>query len=224
MPGDRVFQNQLHIQFLKTRYSRWTLCIFCVSRKFLIYTARRIYIPGNRIPPLRKLLASITLIVAFTSGLHASENTGPLTIEITDPKIRITIPGMPEIDMGVHPMNEHEPIFRLRGNSGKTSVSIITPKIDAAITPMSCASAIANIVLTQQNVSRDQMFLGRANEQTYLIIYGLPMEKSVLLNTHIVSSDKAIQCIEAHVSKISTSDADVEPWFNGFGESNIEKF
>ena len=50
------------------------------------------------------------------------------------------------------------------------------------------------------------------------------MEKSVLLNTHIVSSDEAVHCIEAHVSKTSTSDTDIEPWFNGFGESKIETF
>ncbi len=50
------------------------------------------------------------------------------------------------------------------------------------------------------------------------------MSESVLLNTHIVSTDEATQCIEAHVSKISTSDSDIEPWFNGFGESKIEGF
>lgn len=131
---------------------------------------------------------------------------------------------MPEIDMGVHPMNEQRPVFRLRGSTGKTSVSIVTPKIDAAITPMSCATAVANVVLAQDNVTRDQLFLGRSNENTFLIIYGLPMNKSVLLNTHIVSADEATQCIEAHVSKISTSDSDIEPWFNGFSESNIESF
>ena len=173
---------------------------------------------------MQKLLASIALCVFFTTGLHASEGKPPLTIEMSDPKVRITIPGMSGIDMRVHPMNEHQPVFRLRGSSGKTSVSIITPKIDTPITPMSCATAVANIILAQGTVTREQIFLGRTNEQTFLIIYGLPMEKSVLLNTHIVSSDEAMQCIEAHVSKISTSDADIEPWFNGFGESNIEKF
>ncbi len=173
---------------------------------------------------MHKLLTSVALIIAFSNSLHASEKTGPLTIEMTDPNIRITIPGMPEIDMGVHPMNEHEPIFRLRGDHGKTSVSIITPKLDVEISPMSCATALANIILSQQNVSREQMFLGRTNERTFLVIYGLPLEKSVLLNTHIVSADATSQCIEAHVSKISTSDADIEPWFTGFGESNIESF
>ena len=143
---------------------------------------------------------------------------------MSDPKVRITIPGMPEIDMIVHPMNEHKPDFRLRGSSGTTSVSIITSIIDTAITPMSCATTVANIVLAQSNISRDQLFLGRTNEQTFLIIYGLPMERSVLLNTHIVSSDEAKQCIEAHVSRISTSDSDIEPWFNGFVESKIETF
>ena len=173
---------------------------------------------------MQKLLASIALGVFFTTCLHASESTSPLTIEMSDPKVRITIPGMPDMDMAVHPMNEHKPVFRLRGNSGTTSVSIITPKIDTPITPMACATAIAEVVLAQSTATRDQLFLGRTDENTFLIIYGLAMEKSVLLNTHIVSSDEAVQCIEAHVSRISTSDSDIEPWFNGFGESKIETF
>jgi len=171
---------------------------------------------------LQKLLAAIALGVFFTTCVHASESTPALTIEMSDPKVRITIPGMPKIDMSVHPMNEQQPVFRLRGSSGTTSISITTPKIDAAITPMACATAVANVVLAQDLVTRDQVFLGRSNEQTFLIIYGLPMSEAVSLNAHIVSADDATQCIEAHVSKTSTSDADIEPWFNGFGESKIE--
>ncbi|RLA12168.1 MAG: hypothetical protein DRQ59_08175, partial [Gammaproteobacteria bacterium] len=128
---------------------------------------------------MQKLLASIALGVFFTTALHASESKPPLTIEMSDPNVRITIPGMPEIDMTVHPMNEHKPDFRLRGSSGKISVSIITPKIDTAITPMACATAIVNVVLAQNTATRDQMFLGRTDEKTFLIIYGLAMEKSV---------------------------------------------
>lgn len=143
-------------------------------------------------------------------------------IKMSDPNIRITIPGIPGMDIAIHPMNEREPDYRLHGSLGETSVSIITPKINAAITPISCATAIANFILSQQAVGREQMFLGRANEQTFLIIYGLPLEQAVLLNTHIVSADRDTQCIEAHVTKISTSDSDIEPWFNGFGDSNIE--
>ena len=173
---------------------------------------------------MQKLLASIALGVFFTTCLHASEGKSPLTIEMSDPNVRITIPGMPAIDMTVHPMNEHKPDFRLRGNSGTTNISIITPKIDTPVTPMACATAVAEVVLAKSTATRDQLFLGRADENTFLIIYGLAMEQSVLLNTHIVSSDEAVQCIEAHVSKISTSDSDIEPWFNGFGESKIETF
>ena len=173
---------------------------------------------------MHKRLASIALGLFFTACLQASENTPPLTIEMADPKVRITIPGMPAIDMDVHPMYEHKPVFRLRGSSGTTSVAVITPEIDEPITPMNCAIAVANIVLARSTATREQMFLGRTDEKTFLVIYGLAMEKSVLLNTHIVSSNDTMQCIEAHVSKISTSDADIEPWFNGFGESKIESF
>ncbi len=171
----------------------------------------------------RKLITAI-LLIACSKILYANDSQAPLIVEISDPKVRITIPGMPKIDMGVHPMNQQDPIFRLRGEVGKTSVSIITPKIDAAITPMACASAIANILLTQQGIEREQMFLGRSDEQTFLVIYGLPQENSVLLNTHIVSADEGEYCIEAHVSKISTSDTDIAPWYNGFAESSIEHY
>ena len=109
---------------------------------------------------MQKLLTSIALSVFFTTCLHASETTPPLSIELSDPKVRITIPGMPEIDMEVHPMNVDEPFFRLRGNAGTTSISVITPKIDKAITPMACANAIVEMVVTQSAATRDQLFLG----------------------------------------------------------------
>ena len=163
---------------------------------------------------MQKLNVLFTLILLSTSYLHASGDLEPLTIEMSDPKVRITIPGMPKIDMAVHPMNEHEPYFRLLGSNGRTSMTIITQQIDGANTPMSCATGIANTILELDSVGRDQVFLGRANEQTFLIIYGVPMDKSVLLNTHIISATKDNGCVEAHVSKISTSDSDIEPWFN----------
>ena len=171
---------------------------------------------------MRNIIVPTILILMFMSGLHASDVKEPLLIEMSDPKVRITIPGMPRMEMAVHPMNEHTPYFRLRGNSGNTSVSIIILEIDEANTAISCASEIANAILAQDSVSRDQVFLGKANEQTFLIIYGLPVEQSVVLNAHIVSSGGAGGCIEAHVSKVSTSDSDIGPWFNAFGDSNIE--
>ena len=173
---------------------------------------------------MRKLISPIAVILLFTSYLHASDDSEPLMIELSDPKVRITIPGMPKMDMAVHPMNEHKPYLRLLGSSGKTSISVITLEMGEANTPMTCATAIANSILAQDSVSRDQVFLGKANEQTFLIIYGVPMEQSVLLNTHIISAAETKGCIEAHVSKISVSDDDITPWFNEFGDSNIESF
>ena len=85
-------------------------------------------------------------------------------------------------------------------------------------------TAVANFVLGQNLVTREHMFLGKSNDHTFLIIYGLPMEQSVMLNTHIVSADASTQCIEAHVSKISTSEAVVPGFDVGVGESNIETF
>ena len=173
---------------------------------------------------MHKYFVSLALGLLFATGLHALESDAPLVVELSDPRVRITIPGMAGIEMGVHPKNKETPVFRLNGTAGETRVSIVTPKIDKPVSPMACADATARIIVAQTPASRDQLFLGRADDQTFLIIYGLPWERSVLLNTHIVSAVDTTQCIEAHISKISTSDSDIVPWFNGFGDSKIEAF
>jgi hypothetical protein len=164
----------------------------------------------------------LVLLGLFSSGLYASDDAAPLIVQMQDPNVRITVPGMSHLDMGVDPMNEHKPNFRLLGTNGKTAVSIITPDIGGVVSPTACATAVANSVLALGRIERDQIFLGRANEHTFLIIYGMPLTESVMLNAHIVSSAGSEICIEAHVSKISTSDADIEPWFNGFVDATIE--
>ena len=82
-----------------------------------------------------KLLAYLTLGVLFAASLHASENNAPLVINMSDPNVRITVPGMDGIEMDLHPMNGQKPVFRLRGSSGKTSISVITPKINKEVSP-----------------------------------------------------------------------------------------
>ena len=173
---------------------------------------------------MNKLLATLTLGLLFTTSLHAADNPGPLTIELTEPGARIIVPGMAGIEMKEHPMRESEPMFLLRGETEETMVSIMTPPLESEITPIACASAVANSLLALGHVKRNEIFLGRSNDQTFLIIYGVPMEQAVMLNTHIVSSVDSTQCIEAHVSHISTDQGDIEPWFTGFGDSNIETY
>ena len=170
---------------------------------------------------MQKLISCLTLGILFAAGLHAAESKQALIVEMTDPKVRITVPGMHGIEMAVHPRNGDQPAFRLRGSEGTSVVSVVTPEIDNEVSPTSCATAVANVVLTQSVVTREQMFLGRTNEHTFLVIYGLPLEDSVQLNTHIISSEGSKQCVEVHVSKISTSDSDIEPWYNGFVDADI---
>ena len=170
---------------------------------------------------MRIIIAVTVLLALHVIATQASENTSPLNIEISNPDARISIPGMPPMVMDEHPMHQQNSRLHLHGKSGNTAVSIGTPEIEAAVTPMACAIGVANAILELNQVSREQMFLGRANEHTFLIIYGLPMDKAVLLNTHVVSSDQGHQCIEAHISRISTSEADIEPWFNGFAGADI---
>ena len=177
---------------------------------------------------MRKILM---LMAVFASLVNASDeksssaaaNSETYYYELSEPGVRITLPNLPRIEMEPHPLNEEQPQLRFTGGHERLNVSIVTPNAEPGMTPIECASASAEAILAHHGLEPDMAFKGRADENTFLLIYGLPGEEFVMLNAHILSAAKDDYCIEVHVSKISTSDADVEPWFNGFGESKIEQ-
>ncbi len=178
---------------------------------------------------MRKYLFLI-LIVAVSASASEEKQTSPASgstmyrFELSQPAIRITLPNLPRIEMLRHPLNGEKPHLRMMGNNQDINVLIITPTAEPGMTPIDCASASATSILARYEVQPQQVFRGRADENTFLLIYGYPQGEFVLLNAHVLSASKAGYCVEVHVSKISTSEADVSPWFNGFGESKIEEF
>ena len=172
----------------------------------------------------------LILLAVFTSLASASEenaaagaaNPETFFYELSEPAVSVTLPNLPPIEMQRHPLNAEQPHLRVAGEHERISVAIITPRAEPGMTPIGCASAVADEILAQHGLQPDMAFKGRADENTFLLIYGLPGEDFVLLNAHVLSAAQDDYCVEVHVSKISSSDADVAPWFNGFGESRIE--
>ena len=178
---------------------------------------------------MRKHLASLICIGALASSSAAAESlpvsdSNRYYFELAEPSVRISLPNLPRISMEPHPLHEQQPHLRLIGSEEKIEVTIITPASEPGMTAIDCAGASATAILERYGIQSDQAFKGRADENTFLLIYGYPLEEFILLNAHILSASKDNYCIEVHVSKQSTSDADLEPWFNGFGESRIEEY
>ncbi|MEM7563802.1 MAG: hypothetical protein AAF353_12235 [Pseudomonadota bacterium] len=180
--------------------------------------------PGIKI--VTTLIAFLLLPVSAHSTdanglLRVSGSTG-FTYELSDPDIRISLPNLPQFEMIPHPLNEQLSHMRFFGGDSNFNIAIITPTGAEGISPLECATAIADSVVTSAGIQPHEVFRGRANEQTFMLIYGRLNEGFVQLNAHIISAAGKDYCIEVHVSKLSDTDDDVAPWFTGFESSNIE--
>ena len=84
-------------------------------------------------------LCAAMLLLAATPAVRAAD----FAFEVASPKFRVTIPGIPPMKMGVHPLNAKQPHLRFLGTEGPYTISVFTPAAAAGMTALECASAIA---------------------------------------------------------------------------------
>jgi hypothetical protein len=161
---------------------------------------------------------------AATLALLASPGAGAQAFEFnaTAPEFAVTIPGIPPISMGPHPMQGTHPHLRYMGSQGAYTVSIITPGAERGMTALQCAGATVRSLAARPNVPpSDQFYKARLDDNTFVAIYAAQMPGFLQLHAHLLSAAGGAHCVEVHVSKIATSTDEVAPWFGGFGEARI---
>jgi len=145
--------------------------------------------------------------------------------EVESPRFKITMPNMPPMKMEAHPMNASQPHLRFLGSNGPHTVSIFTPAAAAGMTARDCASATVRTLGARPGVPQSSdIYKARINDHTFAAIYASSLGGMVQLNAHVLSAVGGTHCIEVHASKISSSDDDLAPWFEGFTKANIELY
>jgi hypothetical protein len=190
--------------------------------------ARRV--PGTRrwAPrwPANGKLATRAFLVWGTSLMllgSANVRAGEFVFQVDSPKFKITMPSIPSMRMDAHPMHKSQPHLRFLGSNGPYTVSVITPSAAAGMTALECAGATLRSLKTRPGVPpASQIYRARINDSTFVAIYTSPLGGAVQLNAHLLSAAGGTHCIEVYASKISTSEDDPAPWFEGFTNANIE--
>lgn len=163
----------------------------------------------------------IVLLLAVLLSFHCKADQ--FVYEGANPPFKITIPNVPQMKMDVHPLHNEQPHLRYMGTSLPFTVSILTPTADKGMTPVECAQSNFGHLTRRPGVPpREQVFMARINDSTYVAIYAVPQQGAVMLHAHFVSAAMGTHCIEVHVSKASRSPDDVDPWFKGFGNASFE--
>lgn len=167
-----------------------------------------------------RFLAALAFVLALLAGPQAGAQG--FEFEATAPDFRVTIPGIPPIKMGPHPMQGTHPHLRYMGGEGAYTISIVTPSAERGMTALQCAGATVRSLASRPNVPpSDELYKARLDDTTFIAIYAAQMPGFLQLHAHLLSAAAGTHCIEVHVSRIATSMEDVAPWFSGFGEARI---
>jgi hypothetical protein len=156
--------------------------------------------------------------------ISASEcNAEGFSFQVKDPTFTVSIPGIPQMQMDVHPQHNEKPHLRYLGMEGAYTVSILTPTADSGMTALECASSTFKSLAGRPGVPPlDKVYKARINDRTFIAIYATPSNSFVQLHAHIMSAGVGTHCIEVHASMVSKSKDDIDPWFKGFNNANID--
>jgi len=143
--------------------------------------------------------------------------------EVDSPRFRITIPGIPQLRMEVHPQNASQPHLRFLGSAEPYTVAVYTPTAVEVMTPLECAGAVARSLAARPGTPpASQVLKTRLRDNTFLAMYAVPLAVGVQLNAHILSAVGGRYCIEVHATKVSIDEEDLAAWITELENASIE--
>lgn len=143
--------------------------------------------------------------------------------EVDSPRFKITIPGIPQLRMEVHPQNASQPHLRFLGSAEAYSVAVYTPTAAEGMTPLECAAAVTRTLAARPGTPPpSEVLKARLGRNTFVAIYAVSLGMGVRLNAHIISAVGGRHCIEVHASKLSIDEEDLASWVTELEKASIE--
>jgi hypothetical protein len=169
---------------------------------------------------LRALQFSGTIVLLYAS---LSCRADGFAFEVDSPRFKITIPGIPQLRMEVHPQNSSQPHLRYLGSAEPYTVAVYTPTAAEGMTPLECAGAVARTLAARPGTPPpSQVLKARLGKNTFVAMYAVALSVGVQLNAHILSAVGGRYCIEVHATKVSIDEEDLGSWVTELEKASIE--
>ena len=163
------------------------------------------------------LVAALILFPSFSC--HAEG----FAFEVASPKFKVSIPGLPQLKMDLHPRHASQPHLRFLGAEGPYTVAVFTPDAAAGMSPLECAGATVKALAARPDVPPpSEVYKSRLNDKTYVALYGVQIATGARLHAHLMSAAEGTHCIEIHVTLISMDEEELDAWAAAFAKARIE--
>jgi hypothetical protein len=169
---------------------------------------------------MRALLSLGAAMMLLASPACRSEG---FAFSVASPKFSVSIPGIPQIKMVVHPNNASQPQLRFQGLEDPYAVTVYTPAAPPGMTPLECAGAIAKVLAARPGTPPpSEIVKARLDENTYVAIYATPLVGGVQLHAHLLSAAGGTHCVEVHATRISIEEDDLASWITELENARIK--
>ena len=169
---------------------------------------------------MRALLGWGTVLLLAASLPCRAEG---FAFEVASPKFKVTIPGIPQMKMEVHPKNASQPQLRFLGFADPYAVAIFTPAAVGGMTSLECAGAIARTLAAKPDVPpSSQIVKARLDDRTFVAIYAALLVVGVQLHAHLLSAaGGGTHCVEVHATRVSIDEDDLASWITNLQKASI---
>lgn len=159
----------------------------------------------------------VPAMLALSSlALSATPHAQELVVRLADPNVSVTIPDQLQVQLGPHPNADRNRSARLFGSSSDgLNVSVLTPRAEGA-TAQQCASWLTGSTIARYTPDLAAVQFFPAGDNAWVLLYPFKIESVEQLKAHVFSGNNKGQCIEVHMSRLSTSEQQRQAWFAGF--------
>jgi hypothetical protein len=170
---------------------------------------------------MKRALQSLGAVLLLYASLSCRAEG--FVFEVDSPRFRITIPGIPQLRMEVHPKNASQPHLRFLGSAEPYTIEVFTPTAAEGMTPLECAGAVARTLAARPGTPpSSQILKARLGNDTFVAMYAVPLGAGVQLHAHILSAVGGRYCIEVHATKMSIDEEDLASWVTELEKAAIE--
>ena len=145
-------------------------------------------------------------------------------IRIAEPKIEISIPLFPQIEMKTHHSREISPHFQVEGRLNPYTVTVLTPTTDDGMTVDECANATANKTIDDNGLSDTAARLYNLNPTTKMFIYITSHGGFKQTHAHLLSAHTGSYCINMHISRQGNDQKSIDDLYHRFGGAYIKPY
>lgn len=158
-----------------------------------------------------------------TGGDNPVPAGGSFLYEMENPRVRVSIPELPYIPMGPHPMAAAKPGLLAMGAVGNYVVSVKMTSADPGMSAVECATSLSGSIKVQQGLNDSDYRLRKsADNTTFAMYYSQSRDKFLFLKAHLFSAYGGTHCIETHITKSNAAAEEVQDWMKGFPLGRID--